>query len=200
MTTLVASKHDILGRLRAETRREHDAIEAVLDFMTPGLSIAAYRQQLAHFYGFYQPLETSLASLADWSYLGLDFDVRRKTGLLADDLDDLGFDAARTLPVCRALPRLTSVAAGFGCLYVLEGATLGGQLISRHVMQTLGLDGLRGARFFNCYGDRTGMMWKAFRSALVAFAVTPAAENEVVESAIATFSTLRCWCLAGKAA
>lgn len=200
MTTLITATDGILDRLRGETRHEHDAIEAVLDIMTPGLSIAAYRQQLSRFYGFYQPLEASLASLADWSRVGLDLDVRRKSELLVADLDHLGVDAAGTLPVCHALPPLTSVAAGLGCLYVLEGATLGGQLISRHVKQTLNLDGLQGARFFNCYGDRTGTMWKTFRAALVAFALTPAVEDELVASATATFKTLRHWCQAGSRA
>ena len=200
ITAPVNATDDILVRLRNETRPEHDAIEAALDLMTPGLSRTVYGQQLARFYGFYQPLENSLARLVNWSEFGLDFHLRRKTALLADDLNYLGIDAGATLPVCLTLPPLTSVAAGFGCAYVLEGATLGGQLISWHVTHTLGLNGLQGARFFNCYGDRTGMMWKAFRAALVGFAVSPAAKNEVVASAIATFDSLRCWCLAGKPA
>jgi heme oxygenase len=195
MTMLVTASDGILDRLRTETRHKHDAIEAVLDIMTPDLSVAAYRKQLERFYGFYHPLEASIASLVDWSSVGLDLDVRRKSRLLVSDLEYLGINAADTLPMCLALPPLTSVAAGFGCLYVLEGATLGGQLISRHVKQTLSLDASEGTRFFFCYGTRTGMMWKAFRSLLLAFAVTPELEDEVVASAIATFDTLRCWCL-----
>lgn len=200
MTTPVSATDDILNRLRTETRHEHDAIETVLDIMKPDLGIAAYRCQLARFYGFYQPLEAAMASLVDWSHLEIDFDERRKSHLLAADLEQLGVDTAGTLPICSALPPVTSIATGFGSLYVLEGATLGGQLIGRHVKQTLGLDVLHGARFFNCYGDRTGMMWKKFRAALVAFAITPATQDEIVASAAATFTTLRCWCLAGKAA
>ncbi|MBC7501108.1 MAG: biliverdin-producing heme oxygenase [Herminiimonas sp.] len=198
MTAPVTTASGILDRLRIETRSDHDAIERVLDIMKPDLSIATYRKQLALFYGFYQPLESSLASLADWSEFGLDFDVRCKSVLLADDLDYVGFDSPCPVPTCTILPPLNSIAAGFGCLYVLEGATLGGQLISRHLAETLGLDGLRGARFFNCYGDRTGMMWKSFRCALAEFATTPEVRNEVVASAAATFRTLRCWCLTGR--
>ena len=200
MTPPITATDGVLGRLRTETRHEHDAIVGVLDIMAPDLGLAVYRHQLARFYGFYQPLEAALASLVDWSQLKLDFDGRRKSHLLAADLDQLGIDAVGTLPMCSVLPPVTSVAAGFGSLYVLEGATLGGQLISRHVKQTLGLDVLDGARFFNCYGERTGMMWKTFRSALVAFAVTPAAQDEVVASASATFKTLRYWCQMGETA
>ena len=81
-----------------------------------------------------------------------------------------------------------------GLTYVLEGATLGGRVISRHIERVLGLDAAHGARFFHGYGEQTGAMWKAFRAALSAFADQPTQEDQVVASAIATFAALRVWC------
>ena len=70
------------------------------------------------------------------------------------------------------LPRVDSVAAAFTCLYVTEGATLGHQVTSRHVRQTIGMTPETRGRFFHGYGDWTGIMWQTFGTALAAFATT----------------------------
>lgn len=183
----------VLARLREETRAEHDAIEAALGLMSESLTPGAYRRTLERFYGYYQPFEAAIRAVDGWAGCGLELDDRRKTPLLESDLRVLGEDRPERLPQCQQLPRIFSMADAFGGLYVMEGATLGGQHISRHVRQTLGVTPETGGRFFYGYGERTGTMWQSFRSALVAFATTRQAEDEVVASAIATFKTLRGW-------
>jgi heme oxygenase len=56
------------------------------------------------------------------------------------------------------------VGALIGTLYVIEGATLGGQVISRHLYRHLGFSANAGARFFNGYGDEaaTQQQWTLF--------------------------------------
>lgn len=56
------------------------------------------------------------------------------------------------------------IGALIGTLYAIEGATLGGQVISRHLQTTLGLTASTGARFFNGYGDTlsTQQHWQEF--------------------------------------
>ena len=63
----------ILSRLRAETRAEHDAIEAVLDLTGDGLTRDGYRRILERFYGFYAPLEPAI-----WAVAGRDGERRRR--------------------------------------------------------------------------------------------------------------------------
>lgn len=195
----------VLQRLKAATRAEHDAIETALDLMAPGLSLADYHRRLQRYHGFYAAIEPRLAAAADWSHWHLNMTARAKTAWLAADLASLG-DAAdpggiavRSLPLCSDLPQLDTAAAAFGCMYVLEGATLGGRVISRHIERVLGLDAPHGARFFQGYGEQTGSMWKTFRAALSAFAEEPNNEDKVVASAIATFTALRAWCAADEA-
>ena len=125
---------------------------------------------------------------------GLDFETRRKLPLLRADLDALG-RAADTLAFCDALPPLRTPAQAVGYLYVLAGATLGGQVIGRHVRRTLGLTPDSGARFSHGNGARTAEMWRAFRAALAGFAANPATADAVVESANETFRSLRHWCM-----
>lgn len=197
-----AATSGVLHRLKAATRAEHDAIEVALDLMAPGLSLTDYQRRLRRYYGFYAAIEPLIGASANWQHWNLDASARAKTAWLDADLECLGGRnelatvAASALPLCSALPPLDTAAAAFGCLYVLEGATLGGRVISRHIERQLGLNATRGARFFHGYGEQTGTMWKEFRTALSAFADTPPREDQVVTSAIATFTALRMWCAA----
>jgi len=187
----------ILARLRAETRAEHDAIEAALDLTSETITLDAYRRTLERFHGFYLPMEAGLTKIGGWTERGIDTSQRYKTRLLETDLRALGMNDPAALPVCTDLPSHATVAAAFGCLYVLEGATLGGQVISALLRKNLGVTPETGGRFFHGYGERTGAMWQGFRTALVAFAVSPGDQDGIVGAAKETFLRLHCWTTAG---
>ncbi|HVK06901.1 MAG TPA: biliverdin-producing heme oxygenase [Armatimonadaceae bacterium] len=148
----------ILSALREHTRPQHERLEARLDILERTRALGPYRTLLERMYGFYAPVEAALAPLlregAGWTY-------REKAPLLARDLAALGVGDVAALPLCEATPTLETPAQALGCLYVLEGATLGGQIISRHLRDAHGLDADRGAAFFHGYGPETGRMWKA---------------------------------------
>ena len=198
----------ILPRLRRETRAEHEAVEQVLDLMAVSLSPEGYRQRLQQLYGFYAPLEIALQACAYKTHnpenqtgeLILSAPIRaelawrlNKTACLRQDLHCLGVKT-EALPMCSDLPALGTQAEVLGCLYVMEGATLGGRLITQHVRATLGIIFTSGGSFFEGYGEKTGEMWQAMRHLLVSSAADPQTENAVVDNAIATFSKLRGWC------
>lgn len=189
---------DILMRLRTESRAEHEAIERELDLVGPGLDRAAYIARLTQLYGFYAPLEDRLAARGVFAatFLGPESRPQRKTPLLIADLSVLGAPAAAQLPLCTELPELAGAAEVLGCLYVLEGASLGGQVISRHLRKTLGIGPDSGGRFFQGYGAETGAHWRAFSAALVTFAQQhgPGQQDCMVRSAIATFRAMRAFC------
>ena len=180
-------------RLRRETRSEHDAIEAALNLSSESLTLDDYRRTLQRFYGYYRPLEDAIFAVGGWERGPGDLDGRRKTPSLELDLRTLGVDALESLPLCHQLPQIESAASAFGGLYVMEGATLGGQFISRHVQQALGVTLETGGRFFHGYGERTGSMWQTFQKALDAFATTQETQDQVVMTAQQTFRTLRAW-------
>lgn len=193
----VPGPSSVLARLRTETRPEHDAIESALDVTSDTLTLHAYIRTLERFYGFYRPLETAIEEIGGWAQRGLDLTQRQKAPLLEADLRVLGVAIPTALPLCTDLPPHGTVAAAFGCLYVMEGATLGGQIISRAVEKSLGVTVETGGRFFHCYGDRTGPMWQGFRTAITAATVTVAEQDEVVVAAKATFQALHRWLSAG---
>nr|WP_262512340.1 biliverdin-producing heme oxygenase [Adhaeribacter arboris] len=78
-------------------------------------------------------------------------------------------------------------------MYVMEGSTLGGKVISKIVYETLGYTPENGIAFFNGYGTQTGPKWKAFQEALTRFALTPAQEEAIVTTATRTFQKLEVW-------
>src|SRR5438270_7058429 len=123
-------------RLRRETRSEHAAIEAALGLGRDGLTLERYREILERFYGFYLPVERDLLALGSSAGTGLDLSERSKTPLLHADLEALGV-VPSAVALCADAPRPRSQAEAFGICYVLEGATLGGQVMSRHLQAAL---------------------------------------------------------------
>ena len=187
----------LLQRLREETHERHRAVERDLDLMRPDLTRADWVRLVGQFYGFYVPWEAAVgrAAAADGEVAQLAA-ARRKSAWLEGDLTELGVDPA-TLPRCEALPVLPSPAHALGSMYVFEGATLGGQHISRHVESRLGLTGGRGYSFFRGYGTETGRMWQAFRERVTALA--PALDNDIiVASACETFDRFHNWLVDGR--
>jgi heme oxygenase (biliverdin-IX-beta and delta-forming) len=192
----------ILSRLRLETRGEHDAVERVLGLMGSALTRDVYLERLAQFYGFYGPLEAALQARCALPH---DRNVEatcpiaallprlNKTALLRQDLRHLRANT-KHLPLCAALPPTQTLAQVLGCVYVMEGATLGGRLITLHVQATLGITPTTGGSFFEGYASDTAKMWQAMRQQLVSGAVDVQTEDAIVVSAMATFSSLRHWC------
>ena len=200
-----APSPSLLSRLRLETRDEHNAVERVLDLMGAALTRQMYCRRLAQFYGFYAPLEAALqtrCALPDGrlggalSKLATLSPRLNKTSLLQQDLRYLHV-AAESLPLCPNLPSLQTPAEVLGCLYVLEGATLGGRVIAQHIQARLGITATTGGSFFVGYAGDTAKMWSAMRQILLSSAVDARTEDATVASAIATFTCLHDWCELG---
>jgi heme oxygenase (biliverdin-IX-beta and delta-forming) len=189
----------ILKRLKLATSSSHTALEDQLPLMHADLSLDAYRQFVGRFLGFYAPLETQLLASAHWPQLAFDYATRQKTPHLRQDLLALGSsaEAVAATPLCAALPPLTTPEQILGCLYVIEGATLGGRIITRQLQTQLGLTPDTGGAFFDGYGAQTGAHWKAFCTMLTDNADQDANKvalhAAIVVSANCTFEALTHW-------
>ena len=131
----------LLAQLKHQTADAHAALEGRLNVFEQVRTHDDYRRLLARFFTLHEPIEARLAAAADWPALGFDFSARRKAALLRDDLRALGVSEAdlAALPRARDLPAAAGLAEAVGCLYVLEGSTLGGQILAKHFNTTLGL-------------------------------------------------------------
>lgn len=74
-----------------------------------------------------------------------------------------------------------------GALYVLEGSSLGGQVLKSRVARALALDGEGGLSYFAGAGARTAHHWRAFVSRLNALELAKPQRSEVLAGAVATF-------------
>jgi len=174
-------------RLRSATATAHAALERDLDWVARVATREGYRGLLARLHGFHVTWEPAIgAALADGDF----FDLRCRVPALAQDLTYLGLSSTgiEDLPQARPIP-LPSPAAAMGALYVLEGSTLGGRVIGRHITATHGLTG-PGLAYYSGHGARTGAMWLAFRTRLDTFEGDAA---QVVSAANGTFDAMRDW-------
>jgi heme oxygenase len=181
----------LLARLRAETRFHHLRLERDLAVLREDVTPAEHRELVRRLYGFYRPWEERAVPVLEAGHPGV-MRGRAKTPLLARDLGRLGEppEALDRLPHCSRLPSLTTLPMALGSMYVLEGATLGGQVVSRHLARTLGPTA--GISFFDSYGPEVGPMWRRFGEALTAHA-GPETDETIVDSARETFLRLHDW-------
>ncbi|MCC3160472.1 biliverdin-producing heme oxygenase [Hymenobacter sp. 15J16-1T3B] len=174
----------ILQRLRSETHAYHEALEqnAFNQALQAGTLTAAVTEQfLGKLYGFLLPYEAQLRHHRpgpEWQP-----ELRQRAHLLRADLP-----AADALPLCSTMPLLDTWPRLLGAMYVLEGSTLGGQVIARQLARA----GLAPRRYFSGHAEQTGALWKSFCQLLGAEAT---ADNEaaIVAAAIQTFQLLHAW-------
>jgi heme oxygenase len=186
-----------LDRIRRETRALHEQIEGIVPLLQSDADEQTYRAYLEKLLGFHRPLEPVLFARAGLHELGIRRAEREKSPWLARDLLALGLSAEELigLPRCRALPPVPSLSAALGCCYVLEGATLGAQLIYRELSARLPDTMSRASSYLRCYGAETGRMWKVFCAALEHHGQQGEEQAEMADAARATFTTLRAWLL-----
>ncbi|KTC63915.1 heme oxygenase [Pseudomonas fluorescens ABAC62] len=184
----------LLETLRTGTALLHVALEKRLPFFSEHLDVERYRRLLGAYYGFYAPMEAALYE-SELIPEGFDPLLRMKTPTLLGDLRSLGMDdeAIGTLPRCAHLPRFDTPAACLGGLYVMEGATLGGQVLRREIARSLGLDADSGTAFLNVYGSETGRRWKDFLDFLCRLQLDAQATESAVDAARSTFSCFEQW-------
>lgn len=173
----------ILVRLKESTRPQHDNLEHDVNLLRPDFTIKDYIHVLVRFYGFYKPLEATMK-------LPLD---RNKTALLEKDLKHFGIDPAQ-VETTKKLPDLSTPSHVFGLRYVIEGSTLGSQVLSKHYKEIFDISPDSGCFFFTGYGKETMMKWKEFQEELLQFSTTKEyCEDDVIESAKSTFAFLHQW-------
>ncbi len=184
----------VLQDLRAGTAELHIALEKRLPFFSDTLDKHAFVRLMQAYYGFYLPLENALQNSGS---IPGDFDLqpRLKAPTLRADLQALGMDAEalQSLPQCEQLPVIDSGATCLGALYVLEGATLGGQILRREIATRLGLEADNGAAFLDIYGAATGRRWRDFIEYLSSRPMSAEERAAVVGAAQSTFSCFEHW-------
>ncbi len=180
-----------MGILRAASWPCHQRLERRLGISARFGDRASYGAHIAAMWGFCAPFEAKIERLGLGDVLA-DYASRRKVPLLTRDLQVLGVSCAE-LPTCENLPECDDATAAFGCLYVFEGASLGGQALLPLVSARLGLTPGHGAAFLASYGDQVTGMWRRFGAALEEWCISPARRAAAAAAAVSTFDCLGDW-------
>jgi heme oxygenase len=185
---------DVLRRLRTETAQEHQAVEDTLDLLSPALTRDRLADVLTRMHGFWLAAEASLDAWAQAEpadATGVQWPRRRRAALFAADLTALGAPAADAQP---ELSAVEGTDAALGRMYVLEGSSLGGVFIDRHLATLPPLVPLGRLSSFTPYGEETGAMWHAFRTATRTRIAEGGNADRLVAAAQETFAALAGWC------
>jgi heme oxygenase len=172
---------------------------------------AAYAALLRRMLAFHLAVERCVSDGPPVQTFGVDIAERRRSPLLLADLAALdavagcesaagaadegaavgaGAAAGATLP---ALPAQCSAAGVLGCLYVVEGSTLGGRELALRLDHLLPAGDVAGRAFLFGHGARHGAMWRAFCAALEACGTDAGRQVEMTDAALATFGAFEAW-------
>jgi heme oxygenase len=148
-----------LARLRAGTREAHARIEtvpALSRLMAPDLTHDEYIALLQHLHAFHTQFEPAIAAALEARPEAAAMLDGARPRALAEDL--VWFGARPVMPP--SLPRLDTTGAALGALYVIEGSGLGGRVIARHLMGSLGVGAGSGGSFYcNLSADAARQRW-----------------------------------------
>lgn len=178
----------LLARLKQDTAGHHARVEAAMPSLDQLATPGGYAAALRALHGFHATWEPAIWRTPGVAEAGMD-GGRRKLPLLQADLRALGIHPCEPAPHVR----LRGTAEALGALYVLEGATLGGRIIYRHVAGPLGVTPGHGAAYYHGYGEGTGARWQAFGRALTRYVDQADAAPRVVAGAVACFAALQAY-------
>lgn len=184
-----AGPPDLASHLRRETAAAHSRLEQSLSLLSQPLDRQRFVRVLERFHGFHAVWECAIRQRSKFAAFHA---PRARLPHLRRDLAALGRTTAeiRALPVCGAAETLAGdEAATLGSLYVMEGSTLGGQLIAR-ALADAGWAPSGGITYFDPYGRRTGEMWRGFQGFLAA---QDPDRDRAAAGACATFALLEEW-------
>lgn len=180
-----------LKKLRAATAPMHTALEGnpvSASLMSAGLDLAAYTRYLTLMGEVISFTEKAIyPAVRD---VVPDIDQRRKLEHIHTDLAAVRYNAGSEPVLFHPDETEFSVAFAMGYMYVIEGSTLGGRVILKHVQQTLHLDEEHGASFFAGYGPETGAKWKNFLSNLTNYAEQSGNGDEIIKGAQHAFAAI----------
>lgn len=183
-------ENTLLSNLKEHTKEHHQSVEKVLVGALKNLSnLKEYASLLLKLHNFYETVEAKVHLLVDESILP-DIKSRVHVGKLKSDLLHLGYKIEGTENPFSE--RINEVSYALGILYVMEGSTLGGQVISSMLKKKLPEADENVISYFNSYGENTPIMWNSFRKYLENAPIA-IDESQITQGAKDTFENLRLW-------
>ena len=122
-------------RLKIETHKSHIDVEKLIIPRIKKLDAKrSYTSLLKIFYGYFKPIEDKLDAIVDNELLP-DYAERRKASAILEDIEFVNRETCET--VWKDLPEIETSEQALGALYVMEGSTLGGTILTKLVTEKM---------------------------------------------------------------
>ncbi len=182
-----------LQKLRYSTAASHHALEQ----NACSISLMSNAVTLEHYVVYLNCLLPFVKGFEEQVFPGLepyitDLDERRKLHLLCSDLrlSEVTEQVDQSFNEAFFMHHYPDKASRLGGMYVLEGSTLGGKIITKHLQQSLGEKVAGKTTYLNPYGEQAGSRWKNFLQLLQNAANESDNETAIITGALSTFSIL----------
>lgn len=167
--------------LKQNTAEYHDAAEKLFNsekIFNKTFTLEDYKKIISTNYLMLLHSEDKIfRSLSDKYSEKLQLSNRKKLSLIEKDLESLSLENQNATHHLE----FNNEHEALGAMYVIEGSTLGGNVIAKQLSKTEGFDEVT-FNFFGCYQENTGSMWKNFKEVLDT-EVTEENYNEVLSGA-----------------
>jgi len=154
-------------KLKQYTAPMHDALEQAMyvkEIMQRTLDRSQYQKLVYINYAIHYQYEQAIFDAIDSdSAQQLDLNSRSKLGALAADL--IG-EVRHTENLSKGFPEIPTSAFALGAMYVLEGATLGGNVIVKQLKLNPNFDSDQSFAYYGCYGQNLIPNWQKFLAVL----------------------------------
>jgi len=190
-----------MDRLKAETSEVHSQTESIpfnSGIMAKTMPQARYAGQLACWFRVHEVLESCLNASDDPVVQGAWTGTTERAPLLQADLEwhvDADVPSAAELATTEMTQWVRSVAVDsprdlLGILYVLEGSTLGGMILSKCIAEMYGCEGDDGLAYYSAHGNKVMPNWMEFKSRMNSSMTSPDDQARAIEAAGETFRRL----------
>lgn len=174
--------------LRARTRAAHMHVEQRLALPDATRSWGRYRALLCTYYSFLLPFEWSLARFP-WDEIGIVFADRRRTHLIAADLQFLDVPVhAIDIGAPDWLP--ADFDGAIGALYAIESLTLSGTIAARFVVERLGSEASACIQFLTGFGPDSPTMWRQLCQSIARRAIEWDTADHIVAGALGAYHAI----------
>lgn len=178
----------LLEKLKEDTRPLHDQVEETMEsrlILNKDFSITQYVQLLQRLKAAHDALEPAILDfegISSHPQLEAKHRLSKRHALVMDLFLLNGKGEAKI-----AKSTFQNEQQAWGAMYVLEGSTLGGAMIHKH-LQSLGWD-TPAFNFYSYYGKETGSKWKTFKQVITALSNQSALlYNDVLEGSRMAYS------------
>ncbi len=176
--------------LKSATSAWHERLEEIVNskhILDPSLTQKEFKALMRGHYQLHWHVEPIITDIFELSLPELQYaQERQKLDFLTKDLIDLEIDPA-SLQIKNPDWKIESLYEALGASYVLEGSTLGGQVIRRALQKHPELSTQSQFHYYNCYGEHLRTRWISFMEMVDQKLQTPTSIEIACRSACQTF-------------